>query len=339
MDTDYTMKLHKKVHNQELDLRGPQISSFYKPIVQQKQGEMIYVGEMTLALRLAASRFLWTIIKWKENFQGFIIVLKAFWRDCQLWRNWLKKPEFLRTLQSTQSFGWWNRPSGRYICWLRSISRDQRFNLNVQMQFIKLIFFSILMKRRPQGRRKSINTHWQLLQADSKLPNLSPQKASSKVTGFSDNLWPWTTEVEFFKLILGAKSWVKRECERSQRSGNRWAIQSNFGWMLPHFPIYVKRWKRVRDQLQISCGLWRSSISIEHLSIRMSLFSTIWKMDQSVVSSERSFRLVLLELSCLRKKFVDLKKTNKKRVSQQILAILMNQFKELVKILPKSLNY
>ena len=58
MDTDYTMKLHKKVHNQELDLREPQISSFYKPSVQQKQGEMIYVGEMTLALRLAASRFL-----------------------------------------------------------------------------------------------------------------------------------------------------------------------------------------------------------------------------------------------------------------------------------------
>ena len=44
-------------------------------------------------------------------------------------------------------------------------------------------------------------------------------------------------------------------------------------------------------------------------------------------------------LSCLRKKFVDLKKTNKKRVSQQILAIPMNQFKELVEILPKSLNY
>ena len=44
MDTDYTMKLHKKVHNQELDLREPQISSFYKPSVQQKQGEMIYVG-------------------------------------------------------------------------------------------------------------------------------------------------------------------------------------------------------------------------------------------------------------------------------------------------------
>ena len=58
MDTDYTMKLHKKVHHQELDLREPQISSFYKPSVQQKQGEMIYFGEMTLALRLAASRFL-----------------------------------------------------------------------------------------------------------------------------------------------------------------------------------------------------------------------------------------------------------------------------------------
>ena len=47
MDTNYTILL-----------REPQISSFYKPSVQQKQGEMIYVGEMTLALRLAASRFL-----------------------------------------------------------------------------------------------------------------------------------------------------------------------------------------------------------------------------------------------------------------------------------------
>ena len=138
------------------------------------------------------------------------------------------------------------------------------------MQFIKLIFFSILMKRRPQGRRKSISTHWQLLQADSKLPNLSPQKASSKVTGFSDNLWPWTIEVAESSSSWSwarshgwyhkrdDKAWYKdkkRECERSQRSGNRWAIQSNFGWMPPHFPIYVKRWKRVRDQPQISCGL------------------------------------------------------------------------------------
>ena len=50
-----------------------------------------------------------------------------------------------------------------------------------------------------------------------------------------------------------------------------------------------------------------SSISKNHLWIKVSLYSTIWKMDQSVVSSEKSFRLVHLELSCLLKEFIDLK--------------------------------
>ena len=38
VDTDYALKLYNKVHNQELDLREPQLSDFYKPRVQQKQG-------------------------------------------------------------------------------------------------------------------------------------------------------------------------------------------------------------------------------------------------------------------------------------------------------------
>ena len=38
VDTDYALKLYNKVHNQELDLREPQLSDFYKLRVQQKQG-------------------------------------------------------------------------------------------------------------------------------------------------------------------------------------------------------------------------------------------------------------------------------------------------------------
>ena len=62
-----------------------------------------------------------------------------------------------------------------YLPW--SISWDQILMLNLQMQFIKLIFFS-LMTKRPQGHRKSTSTHWQLLmlQADSRLQNLSVQR-------------------------------------------------------------------------------------------------------------------------------------------------------------------
>ena len=55
VDTDYAMKLY---NNQDLDLREPKLSDFYKPSTSQKQGEMIYVGGMALALGLATTRFL-----------------------------------------------------------------------------------------------------------------------------------------------------------------------------------------------------------------------------------------------------------------------------------------
>ena len=130
-DADYALKLYKKVHNQELDLREPQLSDLYNPSVHQKTGEMIYVGGMALALGLAASRFLWTIIKWKENFQESTIALKAFGRDFQLWRNRLKKLECLRTLKS---FGWWSKPSGRFICLPLNIYQDKLLMCNPQIQ-------------------------------------------------------------------------------------------------------------------------------------------------------------------------------------------------------------
>ena len=62
-----------------------------------------------------------------------------------------------------------------YLPW--SISWDQLLMLNLQMQFIKPIFF-FLMTKQPQGHRKSTSTHWQLLmlQADSRLQNLSAQR-------------------------------------------------------------------------------------------------------------------------------------------------------------------
>ena len=62
-----------------------------------------------------------------------------------------------------------------YLPW--SISWDQILMLNLQMQFIKPIFF-FLMTKRLQGHRKSKSTHWQLLmlQADSRLQNLSAQR-------------------------------------------------------------------------------------------------------------------------------------------------------------------
>ena len=55
--TDYALKLYKRVYYQDLDLREPQLSDYYKRSVQQKQGEMIYVVAGTSTLGLAVSFF------------------------------------------------------------------------------------------------------------------------------------------------------------------------------------------------------------------------------------------------------------------------------------------
>ena len=57
-NTDYASKLYNETHQDQMDLNEPQFSDFYKPSVQQKQGEMIYVGASALAIGLAASHFL-----------------------------------------------------------------------------------------------------------------------------------------------------------------------------------------------------------------------------------------------------------------------------------------
>ena len=56
--------------------------------------------------------------------------VEAFGRDWLLWRSWLKKLEYVKTIQS---FGWWCKPSGRFIypeaypetnfwCWISKCS-------------------------------------------------------------------------------------------------------------------------------------------------------------------------------------------------------------------------
>ena len=57
-NTDYALKLYNKVHQDQMDMREPQVSDFYQPSVQQKQGEIIYVGASALAIGLVASHFL-----------------------------------------------------------------------------------------------------------------------------------------------------------------------------------------------------------------------------------------------------------------------------------------
>ena len=71
-------------------------------------------------------------------------------------------------------------------------------------------------------------------------------------------------------------------------------------------------WKVVKEEQQIQSSLGRSTISREHLWMKATLFSTIWKMEESVVSSEKSFRLFLLELSWLLKELFDSKKNYEK---------------------------
>ena len=56
-NTDYALQLYNKIQD-DLKLREPQFSDFYQPSVQQKQGEIIYVGASALAIGFAASYFL-----------------------------------------------------------------------------------------------------------------------------------------------------------------------------------------------------------------------------------------------------------------------------------------
>lgn len=56
-NTDYALKLYKKVHQEQKDLTEPQFSGFYQPSSAQKRGEITCVGASALAIGLATSRF------------------------------------------------------------------------------------------------------------------------------------------------------------------------------------------------------------------------------------------------------------------------------------------
>ena len=56
--------------------------------------------------------------------------------------------------------------------------------------------------------------------------------------------------------------------------------------------VLLVSWKVVKENEQIQSGLWRSSISIENLLIKESQFSTVWRMDQSVVSAKKKRELI-----------------------------------------------
>ena len=57
-NTDIALKLYNETHQDQMDLNEPQFSDFYKPSVQQKCGELIYVGASALAIGFAVSHFL-----------------------------------------------------------------------------------------------------------------------------------------------------------------------------------------------------------------------------------------------------------------------------------------
>ena len=103
--TDYALKLYKRVHYQDLDLREPQLSDYYKRSVQQKQGEMIYVVAGTSTWGLAVSFFFCELVQnGKKSSQESTIALTAFGtafgKGCLLLRSWLRKPKYLKMMQS-----------------------------------------------------------------------------------------------------------------------------------------------------------------------------------------------------------------------------------------------
>ena len=75
-------------------------------------------------------------------------------------------------------------------------------------------------------------------------------------------------------------------------------------------------WKVIRSEPQTLSSLWSSSILIEHLWIRMSLFSTIWRMEQSWFCQRRasdcsswnwvaSWRNLLIRKNLIKNKFLN----------------------------------
>ena len=58
-DTDAALALYNQTHQAKVAMpKEPQFSDYYKPSLQQKNGELLFIGASTLALGYAAFRFL-----------------------------------------------------------------------------------------------------------------------------------------------------------------------------------------------------------------------------------------------------------------------------------------
>ena len=58
-DTDAALALYNQTHRAKVALpQEPKFSDYYKPSPQQKNGELLFIGASTLALKHAAFRFL-----------------------------------------------------------------------------------------------------------------------------------------------------------------------------------------------------------------------------------------------------------------------------------------
>ena len=156
---------------------------------------------------LAASHFLWVRVRIILR-QKFITVPKVSGKDWRLWRSCPRKLDFLTMSQNSS---WWSSPSGRYTLLLPKISRDQSLMWHLQIQFIKLIFFSSLMiEFREEERFLSMHWRWLMLPADSRpLNHLLPKslrKFQRLFREFTKDRWDGP---RFFRLILDVNSRVK----------------------------------------------------------------------------------------------------------------------------------
>ena len=121
--------------------------------------------------------------------------------------------------------------------------------------------------------------------------------------------WPFLQERNL--LTQSKRRWLTRRVQPFIQGLLAWKGRDSTLQEVRDISMSLVSRKVIKEEQQIPFGLWRSSILRDKLGIRMSHFSSIWKMNQSVVSLEKSFGMFLLELSCLLKEFVALKITIK----------------------------
>ena len=149
------------------------------------------------------------------------------------------KPECLRRLQS---FGWWSKPSGRFICQPWSISWDKLLMSNLQMHLPSWISFPPSWQSDCKVVEilqvcidccwccKQIQGCWTLLITSKEFSEVS--EAFQTICERGPLRWPKVLQVDLGHEFMGDvkradKAWCedkKREYDLSQRSGNCWAI-------------------------------------------------------------------------------------------------------------------